>query len=351
MRSGLTFVVSAGLAVLMVLQIGCEPAVDLSGQVITPDTVPENGSAPNRNVEGQTGNTQPRPKFTAPNADFPLVIVGSFNIQTFGPKKMSKPKVVSVLVDIARKFDILAVQELRDGDERIAKEFLQLLNADGSKFAASVGPKQGYFINGKLSRYYEQAIFFYDTTKVELIQPAYVAEDRHEENQRTPMHRTPYVGYFRCINFPPEQAFSFVLMNVHIDPDDAHEEFESMRDVITGVYANHQNEDDFILLGDLNDEPSRYSKYGWMQQQYSAIPSVWKTNTRQSACYDNLVFDAGFTAEFTGESGILNLMSEYSLSEKQALEVSDHMPVWATFSTREVRQATVTQEPEGDIIR
>lgn len=256
-----------------------------------------------------------------------------------------------MLVDIARKFDILAVQELRDGDERIAKEFLQKLNADGSKYAAAVSPKQGYIVNGKLARYYEQSIFFYDTTKVSLIQPAYVAEDRHEENGRLPMHRSPYVGYFRCNNFPPEQAFSFVLLNAHVDYDDAHREFESLRDIITGVYANHQNEDDFILLGDLNDEPSRFSKYGWMQQQFSAIPSVWKTNTRMDKCYDNLVFDSGFTAEFTGESGILNLMNEYNLTEAQALEVSDHMPVWATFSTREFHQAALTQGNEGEIIR
>jgi len=32
---------------------------------------------------------------------------------------------------------------------------------------------------------------------------------------------------------------------------------------------------------------------------------------------------------------VLNLMSEYGLSMEQALEVSDHFPVWAVFSATE----------------
>lgn len=276
--------------------------------------------------------------------------MGTFNIQMFGKTKMSRPNVVKVLVDIVRKFDVLAVQELRDGDEWVVKEFLEILNQDGYRYAAAVGPKQGYVVAGKLARYYEQAIFFYDTTKVELISPTYVAEDPNQV-----MHRAPYVGHFRTINVPAEQAFSFVLMNVHVDPDVVHSEFQALQDIISGIYLNHRGEDDFILIGDLNDEPHKYARYGWMQAQFSALPSTIKTNTAMSKCYDNLVFDANYTAEFTQESGVLNLMQVYGLPVEEAVKVSDHMPVWAHFSVLEAPQAAMTQSnPQSspqDVIR
>ena len=39
--------------------------------------------------------------------------------------------------------------------------------------------------------------------------------------------------------------------------------------------------------------------------------------------------------EFTGTCGVFDLMAEFRLSVDEALEVSDHLPVWAEFSVRE----------------
>ena len=88
-----------------------------------------------------------------------------------------------------------------------------------------------------------------------------------------------------------------------------------------------------------------------MQQQFAAIPASWKTNTVQKENYDNLVFDASYTAEFTGQSGVLNLMAEYDLSLAEAKKVSDHMPVWAVFSTQEAPAAAITQGAPEEVIR
>ena len=59
------------------------------------------------------------------------------------------------------------------------------------------------------------------------------------------------------------------------------------------------------------------------------------TNPDQTKQWDNLVFESQASAEFTGRSGILNLMRQYNLSLQEALEVSDHLPVWAEFSIYE----------------
>ena len=259
------------------------------------------------------------------------IIIGSFNIKSFGKAKMSKPLVVGALVDIARRFDILAIQELREKDQTVIPIFLEYINQNGAAYAAAVGPRQGYVVTGKTTRYFEQCVFIYDTEKIEIVGNSYAAIDRANI-----MHRPPYVGQFRCKTANPNrQPFSFNLMNVHVDPDDAHQEFVAMQPIINEIYQQHPHEDDFILLGDFNDEPHKYARYQWMRQQHAALPPQWKTNTAMTKAYDNIVFDKAFTAEFTGEAGVMNLMEEYRLSRDDAEHISDHMPVWAVFSSYE----------------
>ena len=277
------------------------------------------------------------------SAEAPHITIGSFNIQTLGKTKMSKPGVVSILIDVARRFDILAVQELRDIDQGVIPKFLEAINADGAQYAAAVGPRQGYNIAG--TRYFEQTVFIYDTTKAELIAPTYAARNHYDI-----MHRPPFVGHFQTVGVDPAEAFKFVLMNVHVDYDDAHVEFEAMQKIIGGIYANHQGEDDFILIGDLNEEPNRFQKYAWMNDQYAAIPNHWKTNTVQTENYDNIVFDAARTSEYLQQSGVLDLMGEYDLTLAEAKLVSDHLPVWATFSAFEAPSAAITRGQQ-DVLR
>ena len=59
------------------------------------------------------------------------------------------------------------------------------------------------------------------------------------------------------------------------------------------------------------------------------------TNTRRTKQYDNIIFSQATTSEFTGDAGVLDLMRGFNLSEEAALEVSDHLPIWAEFSPYE----------------
>jgi hypothetical protein len=56
------------------------------------------------------------------------------------------------------------------------------------------------------------------------------------------------------------------------------------------------------------------------------------TNTRQNQQYDNILFHSEATSEFTGRSGVVNIQKAFNLLPAQALEVSDHFPIWAEFS-------------------
>lgn len=334
------------LGLALTLQAGCDPnGFDLdTGSNRSPEQSDTNHS--NGVANGSIGGSAKGVNGHLQSVQTPQLIIGSFNIQRFGKSKMSKPAVVEILTDVVRRHDILAIQELVDIDQVVIPAFLNLINADGSRYAAAVGPRQGFIDPGKTKTNYEQSVFIYDTNSVELLGPTYAAYDRYRL-----MHRPPFVGHFRCLEARPNQAFSFVLLNVHIDPDDKHFEFKALQEIIGEVYANHRGEDDFILLGDMNEAPHKYQKYQWMRNQRPMLPPEFKTNTVGNKAYDNLVFDAGYTAEFRDHAGVMNLMDVYQLTLSQAQLVSDHFPVWGVFSVQESPRAALTQGDQNEAIQ
>jgi deoxyribonuclease-1-like protein len=90
------------------------------------------------------------------------VLICSFNIQVFGESKMLKPNVVEILARVVRKFDIIAIQEVRATSDDILPRFVQAVNADGSRYAHYIGPREGRTVSK------EQYVFIYDTTRIEL---------------------------------------------------------------------------------------------------------------------------------------------------------------------------------------
>jgi endothelin-converting enzyme len=86
---------------------------------------------------------------------------------------MSKPEVVSVLVDIARRFDVLAIQELRDKEETTIPEFIRLMNRDGANYRAAVSRRIGYVDVTSKRKYEEQLVYIYDANRVEIISQPY----------------------------------------------------------------------------------------------------------------------------------------------------------------------------------
>ena len=59
------------------------------------------------------------------------------------------------------------------------------------------------------------------------------------------------------------------------------------------------------------------------------------TNTRRTHTLDNILFNRTATVEFMGRAGVVDLVREFNLTQEQALQVSDHLPVWAEFSSYE----------------
>lgn len=247
--------------------------------------------------------------------------VASFNIQVFGTSKSKKPQVMDILAQVVRKFDIVAVQEIRCKDQTLIPRFVQQINATGARYAHVLGPRLGRTSSK------EQYVFIFNTDTVEVDHSAtYTVSDPNDA-----LHREPLVGLFRARAPPGTNPFTFQLVNIHTDPDEVKTEVEALAQVFRAVLADNTNERDVIVLGDLNASEYQLGSLGKIPGITWAISDT-KTNTRRTKSYDNLIFHGSETNEYTGRNGVVDLVREFNLTEQQALAVSDHLPVWAEFS-------------------
>lgn len=254
------------------------------------------------------------------------IAIGTMNIQTFGPKKIANTKVMGTLVNIARQFDVFAIQEVRSKhDQTILQQYINMINSDGSQYSYVLSPLLGS------ERYSEQYAFVYDTTRIELVDEGAVIPDPQQL-----LHREPMFSRFRTRTSNINQSFSFALANVHIDPDLTRSELTTLYYAYEWLRSYLVNyEDDVILLGDFNEPPRNYGQLWQIQTLAAALPDNVTTNTRQKNAYDNILIDRATTQEFTGKAGVIDIQREFGLTMQEARDVSDHLPVWAIFSAGE----------------
>lgn len=261
------------------------------------------------------------------NRDPSRIRIASFNIQVFGTSKLADTNAMRVIVDIVRQCDVVAIQELRSRDDSVMPQFLQMINSDGSRYDFVAGPRLGRTSSK------EQYVYVFDTSRIERdMGVLYTLNDPQDL-----MHREPFVARFRARTTPPDRGFSFTLINVHTDPDEARQEVDVLADAFRVVQQDGSGEDDVILLGDLNVDDRNLGRLGSLPGMVHVIAGV-PTNTRRNRTYDNLLFEQSATREYTGAAGVLDLQQAYSLTLEQALKVSDHSPVWAEFSAYEAWQ-------------
>ncbi len=264
------------------------------------------------------------------------LLIASFNIQVFGKSKLAKPNAMAVIVQTIRQFDLVAIQEVRAKEDDVLPQLIAALNENGRRYNFLIGPRLGRTVST------EQYAFVYDTNRVEY-DPSSVGTVPDPSDL---LHREPFVARFRTRTNAPERAFTFWMVNIHTDPDEVATEVSALADVFQMMRAARPEEDDVILLGDLNASESQLGRLG----QIPGISWVVRgamTNTRQSKAYDNILFDGPATREYTGQWGVFNFATQFGLSIEQALEVSDHFPVWAEFGIWEGALQQLTQRAQG----
>lgn len=204
--------------------------------------------------------------------------IASFNIQVFGESKLNKPDAMRTIVDLVRRYDVVAIQELRATSDEIMPRFIAEINATGRRYDFLVGPRLGRTSSK------EQYVYVFDTATIECDKSATYTVP----NPGDKMHRAPLVASFRTRNAPPQQAFTFTLVNIHTDPDEVPQELAALTDAIRGVRNNGRGEDDVLLLGDLNADEKLLASLAQATGSSLVVSGV-PTNTRGTKTYDNIL--------------------------------------------------------------
>jgi endonuclease/exonuclease/phosphatase family metal-dependent hydrolase len=255
--------------------------------------------------------------------------VANFNIQAFGEEKRSDPAVMDVLTTIARQFDVMAVEELRDASETTLPFYMERINAvAGPAYAAVWSPRLGR------TQSKENYAFIYNTETIALVDgAAYTFEDPPPGSTTDLFQREPFIARFVAT----KGDFDFVLIVIHTEPDETWAELSALPLVLDDARGRFPDENDFIMLGDMNAGCSylhpqqplllREAPFVWV------VPDEADTTVKATNCaYDRIILDAGAGTRFTGTWGVFLFDAEYNLSYEDAVKVSDHYPVWAEFN-------------------
>ena len=299
------------LIAFMVLASGC-----------IADGIIEESNNEEVNAEILVPDVEEAPAEAEPSDETSYIKIASFNIQVFGQSKINKPEVMNTLFKIIRRYDVVAIQEVRSKEQNVIPALLNLVNDENTEY--------DYVLSERLGRTTskEQYAFVYNTKTVELIpNSSYVVDDSDDV-----FEREPFVAFFQSGNF------DFKIVNNHIKPDDADKELSQLAVVINNIYDS-SSEKDIIVLGDMNADGSYFN-----EQELTTILPLWvqligndkdTTVAVSDNTYDRMMArDTTANAEYIGTSGVFRWDTEYGVIDADFIKkVSDHYPVYAEFRT------------------
>lgn len=249
--------------------------------------------------------------------------VATFNIKVFGKTKMSKPEVVSQLVDTVLQYDLVAIQEIKDIDQTVPYEFLdEINNVSEDTWNMSLSPRSGTQEDDQSSQ--EQYAYYYNTNVFREIVEGQLYNDSLDDD----FQREPYISTFELLNESGNSSgFDFTLITVHTKPASALAEIDALHTVVESYLENHTGESDLVILGDLNadcsyasaqelwDSPLRSPQYKWL------VNDLADTTVSSTDCaYDRIITLGNLNDRLVGSWGIDTTVSDSN--------VSDHYPVW-----------------------
>ena len=239
----------------------------------------------------------------------------------------NKSRTDAELMEIARTladYDFIAIVELRD--EAVLKRTQRILLQMGKAYDYQFSPAVG---RGVKERY----AFLYKKDLVSVVSPGELYPDAADG--KDDFSRDPYWATFRAGEFDFSVIAVHVIWGDTVGPRKA--EVRALAGVYKYVQAANGAEDDVLLVGDFNRNPTDADAYS----RIMAIPSMTrlfelpqKSHIRDSSLYDNIFFQSDYVTEYLNRSGIDRFdETDFGNDDKAAnLAVSDHRPVWAVFS-------------------
>lgn len=245
--------------------------------------------------------------------------IASFNVCDLDAVKRERMLVKETLVRILSQFDLIALQEIRARQDNVLPELVAAINATGKQYDFLIGPRVGR------GEFREQYAFVFDTNRIETDRFQLYTVDDPEDM----LNYEPLVGWFRAKGLPAQTAFTFSLVSLRFDPDYIAQEANLVPDLLRSIAADGRGEDDIILAGDFGIDAART-----LANQDAGIRAAIDgiaTTTRGTHAQDNFLFSATATTEYSGRAGAFDFLRQFNMSLEQALEVSDHLPVWIEF--------------------
>ncbi|XP_067908111.1 deoxyribonuclease 1 like 4, tandem duplicate 1 [Heterodontus francisci] len=253
--------------------------------------------------------------------------IAAFNIQRFGLSKISKPGVVSTIVNILMRYDITLIMEVTDKSGEATETLMEELNKQAESHYS-------FKLSKPLGRgtYKEQYLFIYrdDIVKVKRL----FQYDDMQPGDEDAFSREPFVIQLKS---PFTVVQDFVLIPQHTAPEDAVKEIDELYDVFLKIQKEWKIEN-IMILGDLNAD-GRYvskkkmktirlrndKKFHWLIEDDEDTTTSLKTNQ----AYDRIVVygDTFYQGIVPNSAKPFNFQEELKLTQQQALDVSDHYPV------------------------
>ena len=233
---------------------------------------------------------------------------------------------LGVIANICLRHDLIAFQEV-DGHkpgwlDELASEIARQSN--GQAIFRHVSD------HTRVARNDPRFAFVYNTATLDLeMQHSYTVADPDNV-----LLREPLVGWFRSRLVHPDKAFTFTLANLQLDPKHPGNEIALLGNLYDAIRRDGRGEDDVIFVGDFKSGDRALDN---TRQRYGMtwVVSDEATSTMKDAQFDNIVFNQVATLEFTGNGGVIDFLKLYNLGFRDAMSISDHMPVWAEFSATE----------------
>ena len=249
--------------------------------------------------------------------------VAAWNIRIMSNKSRTDAELMAIARTLA-DYDFIAIVELRD--EAVLKRTQRILLQMGKAYDYQFSPAVG---RGVKERY----AFLYKKDLISVVSPGELYPDAADG--KDDFSRDPYWATFRAGEFDFSVIAVHVIWGERVAQRKA--EVKALADVYKYVQAVNGTEEDVLLVGDFNRNPTDADAYS----RIMAIPSMTrlfqfpqKSHIKDSSLYDNIFFQKDSVKEYLNRSGIDKFdETDFGNNDKAAsLAVSDHRPVWAVLA-------------------
>jgi len=237
-------------------------------------------------------------------------------------------------VVVAGRFDVLTLQGAHLEGPKPLVPLLDKLRQTGYDYDAIDGPPASASDPHRF-------VVLYNRRTVE----ADVRETYMVPHSESAFHYPPLVTCFRARGVPADQAFTFSLISVHVDPQRVDSEAALMAPLVAAVQGDGRGEDDVLVVGNFQTGGVGLQR-GLKSARLSTLlredgQNSMMTTTDRTQQLDNIIIDTWSTTEFTGRYAVFDFLRELNLRMADARKVSDRLPIWGEFSTQEAEMRAV----------